>query len=270
MGRTSLGRWFWHYLICAAVVAQAACSSQVPSGKAGAPAERAPAGISPDITLSKADDWASQRQQMVEDQVIARGIRNGRVLRAMRRVSRHEFVPEAVRQWAYADSPLPIGKEQTISQPYIVALMTEVVDPQPGHRILEVGTGSGYQAAVLAELVGDVYTIELLPALAEAAKLRLRKLGYRKVQVRAGDGYVGWPEAAPFDAILVTCGAEHVPEPLFHQLKVGGRMVIPMGDRSSEQWLRVLRKGQKGERLSQDLIPVRFVPLRRTPEVAQK
>ncbi|MCI0457584.1 MAG: protein-L-isoaspartate(D-aspartate) O-methyltransferase [Gemmataceae bacterium] len=207
---------------------------------------------------------------MVDKQLRARGIRNAKVLAAMGRVPRHEFVPEAVRPFAYQDRALPIGQDQTISQPYIVAFMTEVVDPRPGQRLLEIGTGSGYQAAVLAELVDKVYTIELLPLLATQARARLERLGYRNVEVRTGDGYQGWSEAAPFDAILVTCGADHVPEPLFKQLKPGGTLIIPVGDASGQQWLRVLHKGARGERQEKDLLPVRFVPLRRADELRHR
>jgi protein-L-isoaspartate(D-aspartate) O-methyltransferase len=203
---------------------------------------------------------------MVDDQLIRRGIHNERVLAAMGRIPRHEFVPDAVRRSAYEDGPLPIGHGQTISQPYVVAFMTAVIDPQPGQRVLEVGTGSGYQAAVLAELAGEVYTIELIPDLARQAEERLDRLGYRNVHVRAGDGYLGWPEAAPFDAVLVTCGADQVPEPLFTQLKPGGQMVIPIGADPDEQALRVIDKGPHGERQERDLLPVRFVPLRRASD----
>jgi protein-L-isoaspartate(D-aspartate) O-methyltransferase len=184
----------------------------------------------------------------------------------MRRVPRHEFVPEDVRLAAYADRALPIGHKQSISQPCVVALMTEAVAPQPGQRVLEVGTGSGYQAAILAELVGEVFTIELIPELAEEAKARLERLGYRDVYVRAGDGYLGWPEHAPFDAIVVTCGADHVPEPLFKQLKPDGAMIIPVGETFGIQWLQLIKKGPHGGRESRELLPVRFVPLRRAGE----
>ena len=204
---------------------------------------------------------------MVESQLAERGIRNERVLEAMGRVPRHEFVPEDVRGRAYEDSPLPIGEGQTISQPYIVAYMTEAIDPKPGQRVLEVGTGSGYQAAVLAELVGEVYSIELLPKLAEAAKARLERLGYKNVHVKAGDGYLGWPDAGPFDAVVVTCGAKDVPKPLFEQLKPGGKMVIPVGPAGGEQSLLLVTKGPNGERRESELLPVRFVPLRRAGEV---
>ena len=215
-------------------------------------------------------DWPAQRRQMVEEQLKARDIKDERVLQAMGKVPREEFVPEAERAWAYRDGALPIGQGQTISQPYIVALMTEAAAPKPGQRVLEVGTGSGYQAAVLAELVGQVYTIELLPNLAAQATARLKRLGYRHVQVRTGDGYKGWPEAAPFDAILVTCGADHVPESLWEQLKPGGVLIIPVGKPQGVQVLRVFTKGAKGERQSRDLAPVRFVPLRRDGDPTAK
>ena len=206
--------------------------------------------------------WETQRRQMVDKQLVPRGIQRAEVLAVMGRVPRHEFVPEARRGRAYDDSPLPIGEGQTISQPYIVAFMTEAIDPRPGQRVLEIGTGSGYQAAVLSELVGEVYTIELLPTLADEARSRLERLGYRNVNVRAGDGFYGWPEAAPFDAVVVTCGANQVPEALFEQLKPGGKMVIPVGPARSEQQLQLIEKGPNGEKQTRELLPVRFVPLR--------
>lgn len=207
-------------------------------------------------------DWMTERQRMVKEQLVARGIKHKEVLAAMARVPRHEFVPKDVRASAYADRPLPIGLKQTISQPYIVAYMTEAIDPKPGQKVLEVGTGSGYQAAVLAELVGEVYTIELLGELADTAKQTLMRLRYKNVQVRTGDGYLGWPQAAPFDAIVVTCGADKVPEPLFEQLKPGGKMIIPVGSLPMQS-LRLIIKGPKGERQERELLPVAFVPLRR-------
>jgi protein-L-isoaspartate(D-aspartate) O-methyltransferase len=214
--------------------------------------------------------WEGLRKRMVERQLVARGIKSERVLAAMGKVPRHEFVPEGRRGEAYDDGPLPVGQGQTISQPYIVAYMTEVIDPRPGQKVLEVGTGSGYQAAVLAELVGEVYTIELLPELAKAAEKRLQRLGFRNVHVKAGDGYLGWPEKGPFDAVVVTCGAKEVPEPLFKQLKPGGKMVIPVGAAWAEQTLRVITRGPGGTREVRDLLPVRFVPLRRAAEVGGK
>ncbi|HXI70317.1 MAG TPA: protein-L-isoaspartate(D-aspartate) O-methyltransferase [Verrucomicrobiae bacterium] len=197
---------------------------------------------------------------MVEEQLgPGRDITNARVLAAMLKVPRHEFVPPGIRPHAYDDSPLPIGHEQTISQPYIVAFMTEKLEPKPADRVLEVGTGSGYQAAVLAELVQEVYTIEIVEPLARRAEADLNRLGYTNVHVRAGDGYQGWPEAAPFDAIMVTCAPEDVPQPLTAQLKDGGRMIIPVGPMGNQQ-LVLLRKA--GGRLQPHaVLPVSFVPM---------
>jgi len=197
---------------------------------------------------------------MVEEQLgPGRDITNARVLAAMLKVPRHEFVPPGIRPHAYDDSPLPIGHEQTISQPYVVAFMTEKLEPKPADRVLEVGTGSGYQAAVLAELVQEVYTIEIVEPLARHAEADLNRLGYTNVHVRAGDGYQGWPEAAPFDAIMVTCAPEDVPQPLTAQLKDGGRMIIPVGPMGNQQ-LVLLRKA--GGRLQQHaVLPVSFVPM---------
>jgi protein-L-isoaspartate(D-aspartate) O-methyltransferase len=200
---------------------------------------------------------------MVEEQIRSRGVTHEGVLRAMTEVARHEFVPEALRLSAYEDRPLPIGLEQTISQPYIVAMMTELVDPKPGHRVLEVGTGSGYQAAVIARLVAEVYTIEIIPEHAESARQRLQSMGVGNVQVRAGNGYLGWPDKAPFDGILVTAGATEIPQPLLQQLKPGGRMVIPVGNGPEDQVLKVVEKRQSGTVEVRDVFPVRFVPLRR-------
>ena len=208
-------------------------------------------------------DLSHARDRMVEIQIAGRGVRDRRVLEAMRAVPREAFVESGLEEFAYEDGALPIGENQTISQPYIVALMTEESKPRPEHRVLEIGTGSGYQAAVLAELVKEVYTIELIPALADEAKERLKRLGYKNVHTKAGDGYKGWPDAAPFDAVVVTCGADHVPEPLFEQLKPGGVLVIPVGKTQAEQSLLAITKDAKGGRTTRDLGPVRFVPLRR-------
>jgi protein-L-isoaspartate(D-aspartate) O-methyltransferase len=204
------------------------------------------------------------RKRMVETQIRARGVQNKRVLEAMGTVPRHEFVPEEYRTSAYEDSPLPTSSGQTISQPFIVALMTELIDPQPEHRVLEIGTGSGYQAAILSKLVREVYTIEILPELARTAAQRLERLQFKNVHVREGDGYQGWPEHAPFDSILVTAGAAEVPKPLIEQLKPGGRMVIPVDNSAGHQTLQVLEKGTDGAVRVRDLIPVRFVPLVRS------
>jgi protein-L-isoaspartate(D-aspartate) O-methyltransferase len=208
-------------------------------------------------------DIQRERRQMVEKQIEARGIRNTRVLEAMRTVPRHEFVADAYKASAYSDIPLPTSHGQTISQPYIVALMTELADPKAEDRVLEVGTGSGYQAAILSGLVREVYSIELVPELAASARERLDRLGYKNIQVRQGDGYLGWPQAAPFDSILVTAGATDVPQPLVSQLKPGGRMIIPVGDISEDQVLKVVEKDAAGKVSTRDVIPVRFVPLLR-------
>jgi protein-L-isoaspartate(D-aspartate) O-methyltransferase len=209
-------------------------------------------------------DFAPARRAMVAEQIAARGITNTRVLDAMGRVPRHEFVPPNLHGLAYTDRPLPIGLGQTISQPYIVALMTELLDPEPGDRVLEVGTGSGYQAAVAAAIVGEVYSVEIVPELARSAGDRLTALGIANVTVRAGDGYLGWPEHAPFDGILVTAGADHIPPPLIEQLAPGARMVIPVGDPTGDQVLQVIEKLPDGYVEIREVIPVRFVPLTRS------
>lgn len=183
-----------------------------------------------------------------------------RTLAALEKVPRHRFVPEQLRHLAYSDSPLPIGHSQTISQPYIVALMTDLIEPKKNFRVLEIGTGSGYQAAVLAQLVDHVYTIEIIDALAESAADLLKTLGYMNITVRAGDGYKGWPEQAPFDAIVVTAGG-NIPKALIQQLKPGGRMVIPVENARGAQHLTVISKDHEGEIHSQQILPVRFVPL---------
>ncbi len=204
--------------------------------------------------------FATARVRMVREQIQARGVTEARVLAAMSRVPRHEFVPASLRDRAYEDGPLPIGHGQTISQPYVVAFMTEALAPKPKDRVLEIGTGSGYQAAVLADLVAEVFSIEIVTALAQRAEGDLRRTGCANVRVRAGNGYLGWPEAAPFDAIIVTCAPEAVPQALVDQLKVGGRMIIPVGARSGAQELYLLRKRQQGLE-TQAVLPVRFVPM---------
>jgi len=213
-------------------------------------------------------EYAARRKALVQE--IARdqmgvGRISRPVLEAMQSVPRHLFVSEAAQPYAYEDRPLPIGHGQTISQPYIVAAMTELLKPGRDHKVLEIGTGSGYQAAVLSKLVAKVYTIEIVEPLAAEAKARLAKLGYANVEVRAGDGYEGWPEAAPFDAIMVTAGAEQVPRPLVEQLKPGGRMVIPVGPVHSVQELMVVEKRADGSVAQRKVIPVRFVPFTRKP-----
>ena len=196
---------------------------------------------------------------MVEQQLMARGINDARVLAAMAKVPREEFVPPESRAVSYEDGPLPIGHGQTISQPYIVAFMTEQLRPTQSDRVLEIGTGSGYQAAILAGLVNDVYTIEIIDALAKDAEATLRRLRYKNVHVRVGDGYRGWPEHAPFDAITVTCAPDHVPQPLIDQLKEGGRMIIPVGGFGNQE-LYLLEK-KNGQLQRRAVLPVRFVPM---------
>jgi protein-L-isoaspartate(D-aspartate) O-methyltransferase len=204
------------------------------------------------------DRYAPARQRMVEQQIAARGVRDPAVLAAMEKVRRHLFVPESARNQAYEDYPLQIGDGQTISQPFIVAYMTEAISPQATDRVLEVGTGSGYQAAVLAAIVAEVYSIEIIPALAEEAAQRLGDLGYDNVTVRTGDGFAGWPDMAPFDAVIVTAAPPQVPPPLLEQLKVGGKLVIPVGagDQRLVRWTRT-KSGFEQE----TLLPVRFVPM---------
>lgn len=209
------------------------------------------------------DKFIKIRRQMVDGQLKARGIVDLEVLRAMSTVPRHLFIPEYLQQQAYVDGPLPIGHGQTISQPYIVAYMTEILHIQPHHRVLEIGTGSGYQAAILAELTDQVYTMEIVRELAEAAGKRLKEAGYIRLNSRQGDGYHGWPAAGPFDAIMVTAAAEFIPPPLLQQLKEGGRMVIPVGSPFYVQHLMLVKKDQ-GIITTRSLMPVRFVPFRRS------
>jgi protein-L-isoaspartate(D-aspartate) O-methyltransferase len=211
--------------------------------------------------LPTAADLAAQRQRMVEQQLKPRGIKDEHVLAAMAKVPREEFVPADVRRSAYEDGPLPIGYDQTISQPYVVAFMTEQLRPKRSDRVLEIGSGSGYQAAILGELVAEVYTIEIVEPLAKSAETTLQRLGYNNVHIKVGDGYKGWPEEAPFDAIIVTCAPEKVPQPLVDQLKDGGRMVIPVGERFAQQlYLLEKKNGQLKESVT---LPVRFVPMLR-------
>ncbi len=219
----------------------------------------------PSLAAAGTDSYSLARQRMVAEQLAGpgRNITNTRVLAVMGRIPRHEFVPERLRADAYEDHPLPIGHGQTISQPYIVAFMTEQLEPKPTDRVMEVGTGSGYQAAVLAELVARVYTIEIVEDLARRAATDLKRLGYTNVQVRAGDGYRGWPEAAPFDAIIVTCAPDRVPQTLVDQLKDGGRMIIPVGHMWNQE-LVVLRK-QGGKLEQHAVLPVSFVPMTGDP-----
>jgi protein-L-isoaspartate(D-aspartate) O-methyltransferase len=208
-------------------------------------------------------DWEADRRRMVETQLRARDIHNARVLDAMRTVPRHLFVPEPERAEAYSDAPLPIGHDQTISQPYIVAFMTEALDVSPEHRVLEIGTGSGYQAAVLSTLAKEVYTIEIVTPLAERARETLSALGYDNVRVRIGNGYLGWLEHAPYDRVMVTAAPDEVPDALLQQLKIGGLMAIPVGTTTQE--LRILRRTNTGTETISTL-PVRFVPMTNKPK----
>jgi len=216
---------------------------------------------------AREDPWGANRMRMV-DEIRAYGVRDPLVLKAMREVPRHEFIPDEPgglfgsnpREQSYEDHPVPIGHGQTISQPYIVAYMTEALRLKGGEKVLEVGTGSGYQAAVLAAMGIEVYTIEIIPELAERAKATLEHLEYKNVHVRAGDGYRGWPEEAPFDAVIVTAAPPHIPKPLIDQLKIGGRMIIPVGGSSWDQDLRLILRTSEG--ISDEaVLPVRFVPM---------
>lgn len=206
-----------------------------------------------------AADFEKQREKMVEQQIEARGVKDPATLKAMRTVPRHEFVPRHLREDAYGDHPLPIGHGQTISQPYIVAFMTEAIAPKPGEKILEVGSGSGYQTAVLAQMGAEVYTIEILEPLAETAKQTLARLGYKNAHVKHGDGYAGWSEHAPFDAIVVTCAPDQIPPALVAQLRDGGRMIIPVGGGMEQELVLLSKHGNLIEKHS--VLPVRFVPM---------
>jgi protein-L-isoaspartate(D-aspartate) O-methyltransferase len=205
------------------------------------------------------EEFGGARRRMVEEQLRARGVEDRRVLSAMEEVPRHLFVPEEVRDRAYSDHPLPIGAGQTISQPYIVGLMTQLLGVKPGDRILEIGTGSGYQAAVLSRVASEVYTIEIVRPLGEQAGRTLSRLGYSNVHTRIGDGYQGWPDAAPFDGIVVTAAPSEVPRPLLDQLAVGGNLVVPVGD--SWQDLKVYTRQKDGSFHQRKVLPVRFVPM---------
>ncbi len=211
---------------------------------------------------SAENDYQRRREIMVRDQIRARGVQDEKVLRVMREVPRHLFVPPHLRAAAYQDKPLPIGNGQTISQPYMVALMTELLQPQPEDAVLEIGTGSGYQAAVVSRLARQVYSIEIVPRLGLAAERLLERLGFANVRVRIGDGYLGWPEYAPFDGILVTAAPPEIPAALTAQLKRGGRMVVPVGKAGETQKLMVLEKSETSDHIvRRTVISVRFVPM---------
>lgn len=220
------------------------------------------------VACGRADDFAAQRGRMVAEEIAAYGVSDERVLDSMRTTPRHEFVPAGFREQAYFDAALPIGDAQTISPPYVVATMTEALDPRPDDRVLEIGTGSGYQAAVLSPLVSEVYTIEIVEQLAERAERTLKRLGYENIQVRAGDGFAGWPEAAPFDKIIVTCSPEEIPAPLAEQLREDGVMIIPVGERYQQNLVRVTKKN--GELVREPLQATLFVPMTGAAEEARE
>jgi protein-L-isoaspartate(D-aspartate) O-methyltransferase len=217
--------------------------------------------IVPALLNTQDDPYTARRLAMVRQQIEARDVKDPRVLAAMRAIPRHLFVPEELREQAYNDHPLPIGHRQTISQPYIVAVMTELLDCGPNSKVLEIGTGSGYQAAVLARVAGKVYTIEIVSELAQSSAALLKKLGYHNVYVRHGDGYKGWPEEAPFDRIMLTAAPPAIPQTLLDQLKPGGRMVAPVGRSVFSQELVVIDKDQRGRISRRSVFPVRFVPM---------
>jgi protein-L-isoaspartate(D-aspartate) O-methyltransferase len=222
------------------------------------------AAMSPVCAAQAPQDAGARRNAMVEEQIRDRGVTDPRVLEAMRKVPRERFVPPEIAFRAYDDGPLPIGLGQTISQPYIVAYMTEALGVTAAHTVLEIGTGSGYQAAVLGELAKQVYTIEIVPELGARATATLKALGYGNVTVRVGDGYAGWPERAPFDRVLVTAAPERIPPPLIDQLAVGGRLVAPVGSQGDTQWITILEKTPQGV-VEKRTIPVQFVPFTRKP-----
>ena len=207
------------------------------------------------------DSYENQRKIMVEDQIKRRGVKDVGVLKAVQKVEREKFVPEKYRDLAYSDNPLPIGHQQTISQPYIVAYMTEHLQVSKSHNVLEIGTGSGYQAAILAEMAHHVFTIEIIPELAESAEKVLMELGYENITVRTGDGYKGWPEEAPFDRIMVTAAPNEIPEKLVEQLAPNGRMILPVGGSIFAQYLWLVQKDKEGIVTKEKILAVRFVPM---------
>jgi protein-L-isoaspartate(D-aspartate) O-methyltransferase len=212
-----------------------------------------------DPAAKRNDAYARARNRMVKRHLAERGIKNERVLNAFRTVPRHEFLPKGTQRQAYDDESIPIGEGQTITPPYDVAFMTEVLDPKPTDKVYEVGTGSGYQSAILSRLVKEVYSVEIHEPLSKSATAVHKKLGYKNIHTRVGDGYEGWPDAAPFDAIIVTCAPQKIPQPLFDQLKEGGRMVIPLGDRFHQIVHLVIKKD--GKRIDKELKPTLFVPM---------
>lgn len=219
----------------------------------------------PEVAAQQDDRFAAHRNVMVSAQIAGRDVRSADVLRVMRKVPRHEFVPEGAKESAYLDHPLSIGYGQTISQPYIVAFMTEQLDLKPEHKVLEIGTGSGYQAAVLAELAGEVFTIEIVEPLGRRAEETLSRLGYDNIHVRIGNGYLGWPEEAPFDRVILTAAPKKLPESLVEQLAPGGRLVAPVGPLYGNQEIIVLDKDKNGKVRRRSVLPVRFVPMVAAP-----
>jgi len=234
-------------------------SNQPPQERVTDPNDKRP--LRPEHKHPAFKERIEDRQRMVVAQIETRQVEDPNVLKAMRIVPRHAFVPKSEQRYAYTDQPLAIGQGQTISQPYIVAFMTEALKLDPNSKVLEIGTGSGYQAAVCAEIAREVYTIEIVPELAESAKELLKTLGYRNVFVRAGDGYFGWEEKGPYDAIIGTAAAGRIPPPLLEQLKPGGRMILPLRGRSGYEYLEVITKDKKGEIQREKVMPVRFVPM---------
>ena len=251
--------------IVLAAAATAGMAAQRPNELRTTPPQRNPLQANQGTPVQSNDPWAAPRHDMVELQIRERGVHQPEVLRAMEAVPRHLFIPEEHRDQAYSDAPQPIGWGQTISQPYIVALMTELLELRPGDKVLEIGTGSGYHAAVLSRVAGEVYTIEIIDQLGRQAKTTLQQLGYQNVHVKVGDGYQGWPGEQPFDAIILTAAPPKIPQPLIDQLKVGGRMVVPVG--SYVQDLMLLTKTAQGVE-KRTVAPVRFVPM--TGEVQRK
>ncbi len=247
-------------MLCLLAALAVCCAPAEPIVRTGVPLSPAshPA-TQQESDKQESDEYAEIRQRMVQQQMAARDIDNQRVLDVMARVPRHRFVPESIESYAYRDSPLPIGEGQTISQPYMVALMTQLVDPQPGHKALDIGTGSGYQAAVLAKLVDHVYSIEIVESLADEARERLEGMEYTNITVRHGDGYAGWESEAPFDVIIVAAAPDHIPEALIEQLAAGGKLVIPVGD--EDQMLVLVEKDEDGTVRRRDVEPVLFVPM---------
>jgi len=253
-----MGFRLWLTALSAGVWLHSGCSSKSQPAPSGEPGLTQPSDSPAEPKTTSPYPRQRERTAMVDAQLAGRDLTDPIVLAAMKRVPRHRFVPEPIAHRAYEDNPLPIGKRQTISQPYIVGLMTELVKPRQGHKVLDVGTGSGYQAAVLAEIVDQVYGVEIVCDLADAASRRLTDLGYTNATIRCGDGYAGWKEHAPFDAIVVAAAPKQVPPPLLEQLKPGGKLVIPVGDRQQE--LRLYRKESDGTVSMKHVTPVRFVP----------